>query len=297
MSSLRTVDRTHYRLIQLLQGFDNNGAPKGAPQAAEELRGAVEKLVSSPKHALLNCAGITQMPEPYVETFHFLDQQLKGANKKLRLVFASEALQSQLRRCRFGQYLTVSADLIHALEDLELNSADVSNRQFIKAFVNATLRTFFVQAKTQCHRGAIYVKTDQRARPLGDISGIVNVVTRIFSYAVLLSFPQQTFLNLMGRLLGETYTEITAENQDGAAELMNIIFGQAKLVLNLKGAGLKPQLPTIALAKDFSGLHFEGAPKLTRLDEGKTVVVPFSSDLGEFFIEVWMPEEFSDSLI
>ena len=248
-----------------------------------------------PQDCVLNCTGIPPLEEASIERLRFLEQQLQASNKRLRFVFASEPVRRAFKSSASGQSFIHRDTLLEAIEELLSNKDDGAKRQFIKAFVNATLRTFLVQAKIQAKRESIRVKTENKGRLLGDISGIIQVKGARFSYAIMLSFPKATFLALVGRLLGEEHTEIHADNQDAAAEFMNIIFGQAKLVLNLKGANLVPQLPKIALASKFQGFDF-GSNAITRLEEGKTVMIPFESPLGPFFIEVWFPEEHAAEL-
>ncbi|HLE00808.1 MAG TPA: chemotaxis protein CheX [Bdellovibrionota bacterium] len=287
-SCLRTIERKHYQIIELLSGFETNGT--------KALEPVINKILSNPKHAALNCAGVLEMPDDVVETIHFLDQQLKSAGKKVRLVYVDQKLRTQLKSSRFGAFLIIS-EFLPALDDFASEETDVSSKQFIKAFVNATLRTFYVQAKVQCRRGDIFLKKDNQNELLGDIAGLVKVTTKAFPYAVILSFPKNTFLKLMNRLLGESYSEISAENQDGATEFMNIIFGQAKLVLNRTGADVKPQVPTLNVGRDMAGLLFEDSNDLVRLDSGKMIVLPFESEIGQFFIEVWVPAAFRSILL
>jgi chemotaxis protein CheX len=82
---------------------------------------------------------------------------------------------------------------------------------------------------------------------------------------------------MMERMLGEKYPEITQELEDGASELLNIIFGQAKKVLNERGYRIEKAIPTIIRGTDVAIRHHTASP---------TVVLPFDTDLGVFHIEV-----------
>jgi chemotaxis protein CheX len=64
---------------------------------------------------------------------------------------------------------------------------------------------------------------------------------------------------------------------DGAAELTNMIFGQAKASLNEKGFGLKIALPSVVLGKPDSFLS---------LHTGPAILVPFKSKQGDFFVRI-----------
>lgn len=106
---------------------------------------------------------------------------------------------------------------------------------------------------------------------------MIGLVSDVFSGSVVISFPQATFLNVMSRMLGEEFTEITKEIEDGAGEITNIIFGQAKITLNERGYGIKTALPSVVTGQDHSILQMSTGPR---------VVVPFETDVGPFFVEI-----------
>ena len=81
----------------------------------------------------------------------------------------------------------------------------------------------------------------------------------------------------MSKMLGEEYTEITPDLQDGVAELLNIVFGQAKTTLNERGYALDMAIPNIVSGDSVN---------LDSITKGKTVVVPFETEFGPFYIEI-----------
>jgi CheY-specific phosphatase CheX len=80
-------------------------------------------------------------------------------------------------------------------------------------------------------------------------------------------------------MLGEKYTELNDELQDGAAELLNMIFGHAKVILNKQGHTIQKAIPTVIRG---------GNLQTTHLGNSKVVVLPFSvgAEIGEFYIEI-----------
>ena len=78
-------------------------------------------------------------------------------------------------------------------------------------------------------------------------------------------------------MLGEEFTTLNSEIIDGAGELTNMIFGQAKITLNEKGYGIKTALPSVIAGKDHS---------LNAMTKGPVVVVPFTTPKGNFFVEI-----------
>lgn len=111
----------------------------------------------------------------------------------------------------------------------------------------------------------------------GDISGVIGIVSDAFQGSVVISFPEDTFLGVISRMLGEEYHKIDQEIIDGAGELTNMIFGQAKIVLNEKGYGIKTAIPSVVSGKDHS---------LAALTKGPVIVVPFTTEFGKFFVEI-----------
>lgn len=155
-------------------------------------------------------------------------------------------------------------------------SAQNLDPQFCKPFIEGTIKTFKIQYKTELTQLKPYIK-GTREQPNISIAGSIVVSTSRFSGNIILCFTEKMFLGLMERMLGETFTEITHDLQDGVAELLNMIYGHAKTILNEQGYALEKALPTILRGKNLSTNHAQNA---------KVFVLPFQSDLGEFEIEV-----------
>jgi chemotaxis protein CheX len=81
-------------------------------------------------------------------------------------------------------------------------------------------------------------------------------------------------------MVGEKHQKITPELEDAAGELLNMIFGQAKTVLNdQKGYTLDRALPTILSGEKLS-LRHQG--------HATAIILPFESAVGSFHIEVFV---------
>jgi len=150
------------------------------------------------------------------------------------------------------------------------------NTDFIHPFLNATVHILNVQANLPAEPGKAFLKKTND-RLVGDVSGIIGVVSDKFNGSVIISFPEATFLKVMSNMLGESFTELTPEIVDGAGEILNMIFGQAKIVLNEKGYGIKTAIPSVVTGRHLS---------VSTMTKGPVVVVPFSSGAGEFFVEI-----------
>jgi chemotaxis protein CheX len=216
------------------------------------------------------------MSPPWIRAFVHLSRLLKQMNMQLRMVCVEASLEAHFRSEGVDGLLRCSSTLRHALQELGLASPSKSiDTEFVNPFLGATLGVLKLQASTNAVAGKPFMKSE--ASYLGDVSGVIGLVSESFSGNVVISFPKQTFLNIMSKMLGETYPDLTPELTDGAAELLNIIFGQAKIALNAKGYGIKTALPSVVSGKDHA-VHTKTG--------GTSVVVPFESDSGNFFVEI-----------
>lgn len=151
---------------------------------------------------------------------------------------------------------------------------------FVNPFLAATLNVLKIQASIEATPGKVYLKKNDEALK-GDVSGVIGIVSDTFNGSVVISFPEKTFLKVMSGMLGEEYTELSKDILDGAGEITNMIFGMAKVTLNERGYGIKIALPQVISGKGHS---------LSAMSKGPTVIIPFSSSAGDFFVEVSLSE-------
>jgi len=276
--------KSRYTILQLFDAQESEN-----PAALKE---SVFKIINEKKHTIINCACMTDISAQWIQDLKFLEQQLKLAEKSVQFVYMSDQLRTKLKG------FTTAGTLRRALSELHGLVTSFSDMNLIKVLVNATMYVLYMQAKQlQCTRGSVALKTSDNNELMGDISGVIKVHTSDFDYAIILSFPEQTFIALMNRMLDEQSSNINKENSDGAAELMNIIFGHAKLVLNQKSNKLKASIPQIHLGRNLTGFNFDRSKQLTPFNAGKTVVIPFTSEIGTFYVEVWFPESAQKMLL
>ena len=147
--------------------------------------------------------------------------------------------------------------------------------QFFKPFVDGTLHTIKVQCFIEAKTGKPHLKSKDD-QSYWDIAGIIGITSSAFTGTIALAFPEKIFLIMMSKMLGETYTEITPDLKDGVAELLNIIFGHAKRVLNDGGDDLQKAIPSVVQGAGLQLSHLTNCP---------VFVLPFHTEHGDFFIE------------
>ncbi len=205
------------------------------------------------------------------------DVQKRGIQTSLILI--PEPINPILTQAPFSGMRQYQA-LRQALIDTKIIQPKSLDVDFINPFIFATVKVLKVQAMTDAKPGAPTLRKSEE--PLyGDVTGIIGLTSESFSGQIMIQFPSQTYLNIMSKMLGEPFTELTQDIIDGAGELTNMIFGQAKVNLNEKGYGIKTAIPSVVSGKNHN---------IKSSVETTNVFIPFSSDSGPMAIEVrWTP--------
>ncbi len=151
---------------------------------------------------------------------------------------------------------------------------DKAVTDFIRCVLQATIHTFHTTISTEVHFGKISIDENQKMDI--SIAGIIGLVSPTLRGTVTLCFPEKVFLAIMSKMLGETFTEITEDLADGAAELLNIIFGTAKTELNLAGFGVEGAIPSVVWGPDLLTYKTKGILRY---------LVPVESDVGAFSLK------------
>ena len=148
--------------------------------------------------------------------------------------------------------------------------------EFIQPFVNSTVEMLRVQANTEAKSLKPYLKNAEAPSDF-DIVGLITLTSNVFEGSIALCFKKEVFLKICENLLDETFTEIKEEVEDAAGEILNIIFGMAKAELNDKqGYQIEKAIPTVMRGENLQ----------VKQTVGPTIILPFSSSVGEFQIEI-----------
>jgi len=147
---------------------------------------------------------------------------------------------------------------------------------FINPFIDGAIETLKIQCSFEAKAGKPFLK-GKGPEIKTDIAAVIGLTSATFNGTVALCFSESLFLIMMEKMLGEKNTSITKELEDGASELLNIIFGQAKKVLNEKGYKIEKAIPTIVRGSNLSVKHLSSNP---------TLVLPFETEFGIFHMEI-----------
>ncbi|NCN27161.1 chemotaxis protein CheX [bacterium] len=152
----------------------------------------------------------------------------------------------------------------------------INDVSFFKPFVLGAIQTLKVQCSTEVKGLKPFYKGEKEQPPF-DIASIISLQSNAFVGTITLCYPANVFLHIMSKMLGEEFTEITEDLEDGASELLNIIFGQAKRVLTNEGYVIEKAIPTIIRGKDL---------RTRSQTKEKPIVLPFDAEVGELHIEI-----------
>jgi len=164
-----------------------------------------------------------------------------------------------------------------------LSKKDLEKKQFkidvdfINPFIDSSVKTL----NAMCGVKTIdaqrpYLLSEEEVLEI-DISGTLSITSPYFRGSIAISFSNEVYKNLVSAMLEEGQENITAENQDGAAEIINIIFGQTKAILNTQGYSLARAIPNVVRGPGHKIYPNSKIPVL---------LVPFTSDAGNFFIQI-----------
>ena len=234
-----------------------------------------------PLDVVFNCSELSELSVTWIRAMLQLRGSLKAVNKQLRLINVTPAVKQALHSEGVDSSLKISPNLHASLLEMgAVTATKVMDVNFINPFLVATVNVLKTQASTEATSGKIF-KKDANATFSGDISGVIGLVSDAFSGSVVISFPEKTFLKIISRMIGEECLEMNKDIADGAGELTNIIFGQAKVALNERGFGIKTALPSVISGAEHS---------VQQISKGPMMVIPFETDAGPFFVEICVSE-------
>jgi chemotaxis protein CheX len=149
------------------------------------------------------------------------------------------------------------------------------NVDFINAFLTAVLNILSTMANMKAEPGKPAVKTDHVAK--GDVTGLIGMAGEQTKGTLAVTFTKPVILAITERMLGDKLDTIDDTVTDMVGELTNMVTGGAKKILSEKGYRFDMALPTVISGKDHVVLH---------ISKGPIIVVPFSTDVGDFFVEL-----------
>lgn len=148
-------------------------------------------------------------------------------------------------------------------------------KDIVQPLAEAVTKTFSIQFSTPVEILSIDHSETQTLE--FEIAAIMSISSSTYTGIVALCFPQSTFLALVERMLLKKYTTIDSNNADAAGEMLNIIYGVARLRINRDGFDFFPAIPSVVRGKSLIISHISGSP---------CIVVSCKSESGPFALEI-----------
>ena len=128
--------------------------------------------------------------------------------------------------------------------------------EFLTPFITATEQTISDLCKVSLTSTNLLIPS-ALGHVRATVAGVIAINSPNLKGTMSVLFPEKVFLRLMNGMLGETMTELTPGLEDGATEITNIIFGNAKTRLNEMGFSIHMALPNLLTGKslDRMGTH------------------------------------------
>lgn len=153
------------------------------------------------------------------------------------------------------------------------------DENFLKIVSGAVQAVFEKQVGVAVSAQAPRAKIPQDEVAL-ELVAVIGLASQKLSGSLNLCLQKQVFLNVYEKMVGEKHTELIPDTIDAASELLNIIFGAAKTELNDKlGYSLEKAIPSVLVGENL---------KLFQKTRNPSVIIPFASSLGGFFLEVFI---------
>ena len=149
------------------------------------------------------------------------------------------------------------------------------NVEFVNPFLDAIAEVLLTMAQTECKAGTPAIKKD--AVSFGDVTGIIGMSGEKVKGSFAISFSKPVILAVTERMLGEKLASIDSTVVDLVGELTNIATGGAKKRLAENNYDFDLATPVVVCGEKHEIVHVSKAP---------TVIIPFTSDVGDFFVEV-----------
>lgn len=146
---------------------------------------------------------------------------------------------------------------------------------YVNPFLKSMVNVLSTMANIECTAGKAYLKQSTSAE--GHVTGIMGLAGPHAKGSFAVSFTQSVILDITERMLGETLTTIDETVTDMVGELTNMSAGGAVAQLSQKGYDLNMATPVVISGESH---HINHSSK------GPIIVVPFSTDSGDFFVEI-----------
>ena len=147
--------------------------------------------------------------------------------------------------------------------------------KLINPVLETMINVLSTMANVQPDVGKPSLKQDEVAR--GEVTGIMSMLSPQVRGSLAITFTKPVIIDIVRRMLGEDIQEIDDTARDLTGEMANMVVGGAKNLFAAQGYDFNMSTPQILFGKDHMVHHSVS---------GKTLLLPFTTESGQFFIEM-----------
>ena len=147
--------------------------------------------------------------------------------------------------------------------------------EFVNPFLASLMNVLKTMASLELKPQKPRVKKDEIAR--GDVSGLIGMVGPQSRGSMSITFDEGLALEIMQNMLGERPNGLNEEVTDMVGEITNMVTGGAKRILAESGFDFDMATQIVVSGKGHTIRH---------KCEGAIIIMPFSSQWGNAFIEI-----------
>ncbi len=158
------------------------------------------------------------------------------------------------------------------------------NVTYINPVLHSIVKVLSMMAQTTPEAGKPVIKEDDTAR--GVVTGIITMEGESnkgekASGSLALTFTKPAILDIYKKMMHEDKDEVDDMVKDLVGELSNMVLGGAKGILESEGHHFGLTLPEVLSGDEH---------KIAHSVNGSKVILPFTTDAGEFYVEICFTE-------
>lgn len=252
-------------------------AAKGdCEKLVEVLKTAAGANPNQVKKVILDLKITEEISVGFISAFVQLSRKLIAEKKEIVTINAGAEVKRQLVASGVSALFNIAGKAAQAGACKEAKPHYKLDAELINPFIDGVVLTFKNLAKVDLVPEKPKLKDRKNARPCG-IAGLINLQSEGFNFSIACCFTSEVFLKIYEAMTKEKHDKLTSEIEDGAAEILNVIYGQAKTTLREKGYPLVMAIPTVITGEKIGMLCSSAKP---------TIELVFNSPLGSFHLEI-----------
>lgn len=251
-----------------------NSEPK---ELSKELEVTIKQWLVMPEQVhILDMSQVTSIDPAVISQLLMFQKSLKRVDKLLHVVHLKPDIKALFMEKGILKSLGYKDSLDECFKSNTAQTKKVKKMdiEMLNPFIEGAAKAFEVQIGLSIK--PMRPSSKKHAFEEDDaIAGILSLDLPNFKGQISICFSEKSFCSVYSALLGEEISKVDEESCDAASELLNMIYGHAKTVLNKKyNLNLQPAIPKAVLKP-------KPAPATYPV-----LVVPFQSDSGPFRLEI-----------